>query len=290
MSSRPRIAGFVAEGKTRYGLIREDGVVDLSSRNQWPTLREVIADGALRRLADSGAGLAADYAVSDIAYALPVPHPEKILCVGVNFPDRNEEYKDGSAAPKFPSLFPRFPGSFVGHGVPLTRPFASPQLGYEGEVVMVIGKEGRHIAEADALDHVAALTLCNEGTIRDWVRHAKFNVTQGKNFEGTGSIGPWLVPYEDESQLADIRLTSKVNGELRQDDRSSRMTFGFRFLISYISTFTKLIPGDIIVTGTPTGAGARFDPPKWLVPGDVVEVEADGIGILRNGVVDEVRP
>ena len=290
MSSRPRIAGFVAEGKTRYGLIREDGVVDLSSRNQWPTLREVIADGALRRLADSGAGLAADYAVSDIAYALPVPHPEKILCVGVNFPDRNEEYKDGSAAPKFPSLFPRFPGSFVGHGVPLTRPFASPQLDYEGEVVLVIGKEGRHIAEADALDHVAALTLCNEGTIRDWVRHAKFNVTQGKNFEGTGSIGPWLVPYEDESQLADIRLTSKVNGELRQDDRSSRMTFGFRFLISYISTFTKLIPGDIIVTGTPTGAGARFDPPKWLVPGDVVEVEADGIGILRNGVVDEVRP
>ena len=290
MSSRPRIAGFVAEGKTRYGLIREDGVVDLSSRNKWPTLREVIADGALKRLADSGAGLAADYAVSDITYAIPVPHPEKILCVGVNFPDRNEEYKDGSAAPKFPSLFPRFPGSFVGHGVPLTRPFASPQLDYEGEVVLVIGKEGRHIAEADALDHVAALTLCNEGTIRDWVRHAKFNVTQGKNFEGTGSIGPWLVPYEDESQLADIRLTSKVNGELRQDDRSSRMTFGFRFLISYISTFTKLIPGDIIVTGTPTGAGARFDPPKWLVPGDVVEVEADGIGILRNGVVDEVRP
>ncbi|HWK14527.1 MAG TPA: fumarylacetoacetate hydrolase family protein [Rhizobiaceae bacterium] len=290
MTGRPRIAGFVAEGKTRYGLIREDGVVDLSSRNKWPTLREVIADGALKRLADSGAGLAADYAVSDITYAIPVPHPEKILCVGVNFPDRNEEYKDGSAAPKFPSLFPRFPGSFVGHGVPLTRPFASPQLDYEGEVVLVIGKEGRHIAEADALDHVAALTLCNEGTIRDWVRHAKFNVTQGKNFEGTGSIGPWLVPYEDESQLADIRLTSKVNGELRQDDRSSRMTFGFRFLISYISTFTRLIPGDIIVTGTPTGAGARFDPPKWLVPGDVVEVEADGIGILRNGVVDEVRP
>ena len=290
MSSRPRIAGFVAEGKTRYGLIREDGVVDLSSRNKWPTLREVIADGALKRLADSGAGLAADYAVSDITYAIPVPHPEKILCVGVNFPDRNEEYKDGSAAPKFPSLFPRFPGSFVGHGVPLTRPFASPQLDYEGEVVLVIGKEGRHIAEADALDHVAALTLCNEGTIRDWVRHAKFNVTQGKNFEGSASMGPWLIPYEDESQLADIRLTSRVNGELRQDDRSSRMTFGFRFLISYISTFTKLIPGDIIVTGTPTGAGARFDPPKWLVPGDVVEIEAEGIGILRNGVVDEVRP
>jgi len=290
MSSRPRIAGFVAEGKTRYGLIREDGVVDLSARNPWPTLREVIADGALRRLADSGAGLPADYAVADISYAIPVPHPEKILCVGVNFPDRNEEYKDGSAAPKYPSLFPRFPRSFVGHEQPLTRPFASPQLDYEGEVVLVIGKEGRHIAQADALDHVAALTLCNEGTIRDWVRHAKFNVTQGKNFEGSASMGPWLVPYEDESQLADIRLTTKVNGELRQDDRSSRMTFDYRFLISYISTFTKLVPGDIIVTGTPTGAGARFDPPKWLKPGDVVEVEADGIGILRNGVVDEVRP
>ena len=167
------------------------------------------------------------------------------------------------------------------------RPRASSQLDYEGELVLVIGKPGRHIAEKDALDHVAALSLCNEGTLRDWVRHAKFNVTQGKNFEASGSLGPWLVPYVEEAQIADIRLTTRVNGELRQDDRTSRLIFGFRYLIAYLSTFTTLMPGDLIVTGTPTGAGARLDPPRYLVPGDIIEVEAEGVGLLRNGVVDE---
>jgi len=209
--------------------------------------------------------------------------------VGVNYPDRNEEYKDGQAAPSNPSLFPRFARSFVGHRVPLTRPRASQQFDYEGEIVLVIGKAGRHIAEADALDHVCGLSLCNEGTLRDWVRHAKFNVTQGKNFDGSGSIGPWIVPFADEAQVADIALTTRVNGEVRQKDRTGRMIFPFRKLVAYISTFTTLVPGDMIVTGTPTGAGARYDPPVWLTPGDVVEVEADGIGILRNTVADETR-
>jgi 2-keto-4-pentenoate hydratase/2-oxohepta-3-ene-1,7-dioic acid hydratase in catechol pathway len=184
-------------------------------------------------------------------------------------------------------MFMRTPRSFVGHGMPLVRPRASQQLDYEGELVIVIGKAGRHISENTALDHIAALTLGNEGTIRDWVRHAKFNVTQGKNFDSTGSLGPWIVPYTSEAQIADIRLTTRVNGELRQDDRTSRLMFGFRYLINYISTFTTLVPGDIIVTGTPTGAGARFDPPRYLNPGDVIEVEAEGVGLLRNGVVDE---
>jgi 2-keto-4-pentenoate hydratase/2-oxohepta-3-ene-1,7-dioic acid hydratase in catechol pathway len=185
-------------------------------------------------------------------------------------------------------MFMRTPRSFVGHGTPLVRPRTSAQLDYEGEVVLIIGKPGRHIPESAALDHIAAVTLCNEGTIRDWVRHAKFNVTQGKNFDCTGSLGPWLVPYTGEAQIADIRLTTRVNGELRQDDRTSRLIFGFRYLINYISTFTTLMPGDVIVTGTPTGAGARFDPPRYLKPGDVIEVEAEGIGVLRNGVIDEV--
>ena len=148
----------------------------------------------------------------------------------MNYPDRNAEYKDGQDAPKFPSMFMRTPRSFVGHDAPLIRPRASAQLDYEGELVLVIGKPGRHITERDALDHIAALTLCNEGTIRDWVRHAKFNVTQGKNFDSTGSLGPWIVPYTDESQIADIRLTTRVNGEMRQDDRTGRMIFGFRYL------------------------------------------------------------
>ncbi|TPL43666.1 fumarylacetoacetate hydrolase family protein [Mesorhizobium sp. B2-4-6] len=286
--SAGRLATFTAGGKTRYGAITDKGVVDLSARHsQWPTLREVIEAGALGKLAEEAEGLPADFSVKDIAYEIPIPSPEKIICVGVNYPDRNEEYKDGQAPPSNPSLFIRFPRSFVGHGAPLVRPPESPQLDYEGEVVIVIGKGGRRIAEADALGHIAALSLCNEGTIRDWVRHAKFNVTQGKNFDRTGSIGPWLVPFTDEAQIADISLTTRVNGELRQQDRTGRMIFSFAKIINYISTFTTLVPGDVIVTGTPTGAGARFDPPVWLKPGDVVEVEADGIGLLRNGVVDE---
>lgn len=290
MTTHPRLATVTAAGATRYGLVLDNGFVDLSARHgaEWPTLRAAIEAGALQTLADKGAGLAPDYSLDDITYEIPVPNAEKIICVGVNYPDRNEEYKDGQAAPPNPSLFPRFARSFVGHGVALNRPPESPQLDYEGEIVLVIGKGGRRIPEAQALDHVAALTLCNEGTIRDWVRHAKFNVTQGKNFDGTGSIGPWLVPYTDEAQVADIGFETRVNGEVRQSDRTSRMIFPFRKLIAYISTFATLVPGDVIVTGTPTGAGARFDPPIWLKPGDVVEVEAEGIGTLSNTVADEV--
>ena len=291
MTPRPKLATFQLPGRApAYGLVRQDGIVELSARfaDRWPTLREAIAEDRLAELCEAGAEASVDHPLSAIKLLPPIPSPEKIICIGVNYPDRNEEYKDGQAAPKYPSMFIRFPRSFVGHGASLVRPKASPQLDYEGEVVIVIGKGGRHIEERDALDHIAALSLCNEGTIRDWVRHAKFNVTQGKNFDQTGSLGPWIVPYEDENQIADIRLTTRVNGELRQDDRTSRMVFGFRYLISYISTFTTLVPGDVIVTGTPTGAGARFDPPKFLVPGDVIEVTAEGIGTLANGVVDEV--
>lgn len=223
----------------------------------------------------------------DVTYGIPIPNPEKIICVGVNFPDRNAEYKDGQEAPPNMSLFPRFPRSFTGHNQPIIRPPESEKLDYEGEIAIVIGKGGRRIPEAHAYDHIAALTLCNEGTIRDWVRHAKFNVTQGKNWDASGAMGPSLVPFTAAAQLDDIRLTTHVNGALRQDDRTSRMLFPIRRQIAYISTFTTLVPGDIIVTGTPTGAGARFDPPKFLTPGDVIEVTAEGIGTLRSEVADE---
>lgn len=289
--SYPRFLSFsISAGRQGFGLLVEGGVVDLSMRyaGQYPTVREVIADGALATLAEQHAGDKADMAMTEVSFEIPILAPEKLICVGVNFPDRNEEYRDGQTAPANPSLFIRFPRSFTGHGQPLILPPESPQLDYEGEIAIVIGKGGRRIAEKDALDHIAALTLCNEGTIRDWVRHAKFNVTQGKNFDRTGSIGPWLVPFVDESQIADIKLETRVNGEVRQSDRTSRMIFSFRKIINYISTFTTLVPGDVIVCGTPTGAGARFDPPIWLKPGDVVEVEADGLGVLRNTIADEV--
>ncbi len=284
--SRPKFASFQSQGEALYGAVTDDGMIALSGDfPQWPTLQDVIIAGGLPALTKACENRAVSH--TDVTYDIPLARPGKIICVGVNFPDRNAEYKDGQDAPPNMSLFIRFPSSFTGHNQPLIRPPESDKLDYEGEIAIVIGKAGRRITQANAYDHIAALSLCNEGTIRDWVRHAKFNVTQGKNWDNSGAIGPWLVPFSDASQLDDVRLCTRVNGELRQEDRTSRMLFPIRRQIEYISTFTTLLPGDIIVTGTPTGAGARFDPPRFLVPGDVIEVEADGIGTLVNTVEDE---
>lgn len=283
-----RFATVTAGGQQLYGAVVEGGFIALSAEfPQWPTLCEVIAAEGLGALETAAQGRAVSHPDGRFVYNIPIPAPEKIICVGVNFPDRNAEYKDGQDAPPHMSLFIRFARSFTGHGQALIRPPETPQLDYEGEIAVVIGKGGRRIPEATALDHIAALTLCNEGTLRDWVRHAKFNVTQGKNWDRSGAIGPWLVPFTNPAQIADVNLQTRVNGEVRQDDRTGRMLFPVARQIAYISTFTTLVPGDIIVTGTPTGAGARFDPPRYLVPGDVIEVEAGGIGVLRNTVEDE---
>lgn len=284
-----RIAAFHANGSDRYGVVTDAGIIDMTPEYgaRFATLQHVVEAGALEEVIAAAEGRAPTYRQEDVTYLIPIARPEKLICIGVNFPDRNAEYKDGQAQPTKPSMFIRFPRSFTGHGGTMIRPPESEQLDYEGEVTIVIGKGGRRIAREDAYDHIAALTLCNEGTIRDWVRHAKFNVTQGKNWDSTGAIGPWLVPFRGADQLDDIELTTRVNGEVRQNDRTSNMMFDFRFIVNYVSTFCTLVPGDVIVCGTPTGAGARFDPPKWLKPGDVVEVEAEGIGILRNGVADE---
>lgn len=281
-----RFATVRAGGKRLYGAVVEAGFMDLTDiEPDWTGLRDAIAARGLGRLGEAARGRAVTH--TDFEFDIPVPDPEKILCVGVNFPDRNAEYRDGSAQPKHMSLFPRFARSFTGHAQPLVRPPENHTLDYEGEVAIVIGKGGRRIAAEDAYDHIAALTLCNEGTIRDWVRHAKFNVTQGKNWDRSGSMGPWLVPFTDPDQIDGARIVTRVNGEVRQDDHLRNMMFPIREEIAYISTFTTLVPGDIIVTGTPTGAGARFDPPRYLAPGDVIEVTVDGIGTLRNSVEDE---
>ena len=282
------LASYSVDGVPFWGFVAPEGMVALSPNfAEWPTLREVIGAGALGMMVQAGAGRRVTHPHGAFRWEIPVPGPEKIICVGVNFPDRNAEYKDGQDAPPHMSLFVRFAQSFTGHGQPLIRPPESPQLDYEGEIAVVIGRGGRRIPETAALSHIAALTLCNDGTLRDWVRHAKFNVTQGKNWDASGAMGPGLVPFTDPAQITDIALTTRVNGEVRQHDRTSRMLFPVARQIAYISTFATLVPGDIIVTGTPTGAGARSDPPRWLVPGDVVEVEADGIGTLRNAVADE---
>ena len=281
-----KFATYAAGGDIHYGAVTPEGMIALSPHfPHWPTLHDAVAAGGLASLAQAAKTHAVTH--TDYTYEMVLPNAPRILCVGVNFPDRNAEYKDGSAQPKYMSLFPRFASGFTGHERPLIRPPENHTLYYEGEVAVVICNAGRLIRAEDAYDHIAALTLCNEGTIRDWVRHAKFNVTQGKNWDRSGSMGPWLVPFTDAAQLDEARIVTRVNGEVRQDDVLKRMMFPIREEIAYISTFMTLQPGDIIVTGTPTGAGARFDPPRYLKPGDTVEIEVEGIGILRNGVEDE---
>ena len=279
------------DGTPRFGRLDGDRITDLTDgfEGRFSGLSDAANAGALDAVFDAPSDLpgAAHLALDDVILHAPLTAPGKIICVGVNFPDRNAEYKDGQTAPANPSLFIRFPATLVGHGDDLVRPPESEQLDYEGEIAIVIGRAGRRIAPADAWGHIAAVTLCNEGTIRDWVRHAKFNVTQGKNWEKSGAMGPGLLRFTGAEMLADIELTTRVNGEIRQQDRTSRMIFDFTRIINYVSTFISLAPGDVLVCGTPTGAGARFDPPKWLCPGDVIEVSADGLGTLRNGVRDE---
>jgi 2-keto-4-pentenoate hydratase/2-oxohepta-3-ene-1,7-dioic acid hydratase in catechol pathway len=276
-----KIASFRKGETESFGVVTGDRIADC--RGQGASLLDVLKNGSLGALKAGGA----EYALRDVTLLPPVTAPEKVICVGVNYANRNEEYKDGTERPKYPSLFMRTPGSFVGHDVPLVKPRESDQFDYEGEIVLVIGKEGRRIPRERALDHVAGLTLCNEGSVRDWLRHGKFNVTQGKNFDATGSIGPWMVTRDELDPAGPFTLTTRVNGEVRQHDTTENLIFSFADLLAYITTFTTLKPGDVIVTGTPTGAGARFDPPKWLKDGDIVEVEAPGIGLLSNQVVAE---
>jgi 2-keto-4-pentenoate hydratase/2-oxohepta-3-ene-1,7-dioic acid hydratase in catechol pathway len=283
-----RFLTFSHAGKESWGVITDEGVIDLGNL-LGSNLLEVLQNNKLDAMKKLANGLDVDYKAEDIEFLAPITNPGKIACVGVNYANRNAEYKDGSEAPKYPSLFIRTPDSLTAHNQPLIRPPESDKLDYEGEIVIIIGKEGRRIAEEDAYNHIAGITIMNEGTLRDWVRHAKFNVTQGKNFVHSGSIGPWMVTADEftPEQFENMRVTTRVNGEIRQDDTTASMMFPFKYIISYFSTFFHLKPGDVIATGTPNGAGARFEPPRYLAPGDIVEIDVEGVGTLVNGVQDE---
>ncbi len=250
-------------------------------------LRNWIALDSMDKLKAIASQLPVAYWESDIEYLPPILTGQKIVCIGVNYANRNAEYKDNSNLPKYPSVFLRYLDSFVGHQQNMVRPPESNKLDYEGEIVIIIGKGGRRIPKESALDHIAGLTLMNEGTLRDWVRHAKFNVTQGKNFDKSAVLGPWMMTADEVQDYTNLDIQTKVNGEIRQNDNTKNLMFPFDYIISYLSSFMTLKPGDMISTGTPNGAGARFDPPIYLKPGDIVEVEGAGIGILKNGVVDE---
>lgn len=282
-----KLMSYTHNCRTGYGAVIEQEVVPLAGKLPHQSLRELFAADGFAQAQRVALSADKGIALADVAYQLPIDDPQKIICVGVNYMNRNAEYKDGSSAPDYPSLFMRSPLSFSAHEQDILLPPESSQFDYEGEIVIVIGRGGRRISQQDAIRHIGGLTVMNEGSIRDWLRHAKFNVTQGKNFDRSGSIGPWIETDLSQVDPCNINIETRVNGEIRQSDTTASMAFPFARIIEYISTFATLTPGDLIATGTPTGAGARFDPPKWLVPGDVVEVEVEGVGTLSNRVAAE---
>jgi 2-keto-4-pentenoate hydratase/2-oxohepta-3-ene-1,7-dioic acid hydratase in catechol pathway len=278
-----RIVSFATAAGASFGLVAGEGVIDLARRVPYRDISAVLAAGALAEL-ERHAGAAPDHALDEITFLPAVPDPlRKVLCVGLNYRAHVAE-SAGRAVPEQPRIFARLADTIIGHGAPLRRPRNSIRFDYEGELAVVIGRAGRHIPAARALEHVAAYTCFNDGSIRDWQQHS---VTAGKNFPCTGPLGPWLVTADERPDPAALTLTTRVNGEQRQRAGTGDMILSVPALIEYISGFTPLAPGDVIATGTPEGVAQARTPPPWLVPGDVVEVEISGIGVLRNKVMAE---
>lgn len=280
-----RFATFHLQGTPTWGLIDGAEAVDLGAvlRDRYPNLKAAIAADALAEAAGAAAR-APRYPLSAIGWLPVLPNPDKILCVGLNYEMHRKE--TGRAEVENPTIFGRFANSQIGHGADLVRPRVSHELDFEGELAIVIGKPGRYIARADAFAHVAGYACYNDGSIRDFQRHTH-QFTPGKNFPGTGAFGPWMMTPDELGELGPLRLQTRVNGQVVQDATFEQMLFDIPRIIEYCSSFTRLEPGDVIATGTPGGVGAKRTPPLWLKPGDVVEVEIDRLGTLRNGVVDE---
>ena len=280
-----RLASFEGAHGPSWGFIEGDQLADVGTvlRGRFPDLKSAIAADALSEV-PAAARDAERLPVASLAWLPVIPNPDKILCVGLNYETHREE--TGRAKVDHPTIFARFANSQIGHGVDIVRPKVSTHLDYEGELALVIGRPGRHIAKAEAWTHVAGYALYNEGSVRDFQRHTH-QFTPGKNFPGTGAFGPWMMTPDELGDLPELRLRTRVNGQVVQDAKLGQMIFDIPTQIAYCSTFTRLEPGDVIVTGTPGGVGAKREPPLWLKPGDVVEVEVERLGILRNGVRDE---
>ena len=279
-----KIASFIADGISSYGVV--DGEVLRQPgdefRSRFGDLRAVIAADNLAELEADVDGESSN--ISDVQFLPVVPNPDKILCVGVNYRPHIEEM--GRKIPDYPVVFVRFPGSQTGHGQAVIRPRVSEKYDYEGELAIVIGKRARHVGRSEALDCIAGYCCFMDGSVRDWQSHTP-QFTAGKNFARSGSMGPWLVTRDEVPDPAELRLTTRLNGEVMQEGRLADLLFDIPTLIEYCSTFTELLPGDVIATGTPGGVGAARTPPVWLKHGDTLEVDIPGVGLLVNSVVDE---
>jgi 2-keto-4-pentenoate hydratase/2-oxohepta-3-ene-1,7-dioic acid hydratase in catechol pathway len=279
-----KLASYVADGKACFGVVSGDGVVTLNQRlgGRYAGLRDAIAANVLAEIKKAVEGAKPDHALADIRWLPAIPNPERILCAGINY--RSHAAETGRELPKQPSMFIRLTDTLVGHEGEMIRPSVSQQFDFEGELAVVIGRGGRHIPVERALDHVAGYTCFVDGSVRDY---QKFSVTSGKNFPGTGPLGPWIVTTDEIPDPTRLTLSTRLNGQEMQHSGTDLLIYSVPQIIAFCSDFTTLAPGDVIATGTPEGVGHRRNPPLWMTPGDVLEVEISGIGTLRSRVVDE---
>jgi 2-keto-4-pentenoate hydratase/2-oxohepta-3-ene-1,7-dioic acid hydratase in catechol pathway len=279
-----KLISYRHKGRETYGVVKDGGIVDMSTRLDHPSLKQAIAGLSVNEMERLASSASADVALEDVEHMFPITTPEKIFCIGRNYRAYHEVLEDGG--PKWPSIFPRVASGLAAHGEGIVRPLVSEQLDYEGEIGVIIGKSGRHIPEENALDYVAGYTIFNEGSVRDWQSKGTQNCP-GKNFHRSGSIGPWMTTRDEVDDLDALQIKTTVNGETRQDGGSDMMIFKIPFVISHISKFTWLEPGDMIATGSPGGSAIESDPPKWLKPGEEISITIEPFGTLTNPIVAE---
>ncbi|MBS0518603.1 MAG: fumarylacetoacetate hydrolase family protein [Proteobacteria bacterium] len=279
-----RLVSFRQAGAHKYGAIVDGGIVDLSARagGRWPSLRDAIAAKGLAELGTMIESQPADIALASVELLPVIPNPDKVLCVGVNYASHASEV--GREPPPQPSIFSRLHNTLVGQGGQIVRPKASIAFDFEGELAIIIGERCRHVPRAQALSVVAGYTCFLDASVRDFQKHS---VTAGKNFPATGPLGPWMVTTDIIPDPQALELTTRLNGSVVQHDTTNHMIFDVAAIIEYLSTITRLEPGDVIATGTPDGVGLGRKPPLWMKAGDTVEVEISGIGTLNVNVVDE---
>jgi 2-keto-4-pentenoate hydratase/2-oxohepta-3-ene-1,7-dioic acid hydratase in catechol pathway len=281
-----KLASYLSGGNAGYGVVTDKGVVDLTHRlgSKYPDLRALLAGDGLAEARKAIAGAAADFQIADLTLLPVIPNPDKIVCVGLNYEDHLIE--TGRDKTETPVLFLRLNNSQVGANQPMLLPRESTHFDYEAEIAVIIGKAGRRISEQDSWNHVAGYSCYNDGSIRDWQRHTS-QFTPGKNFKGTGAFGPWMVTADEIPPNTVMTLMGRLNGKEVQRATSEQMIFKIPALVHYISTFTDLLPGDVIVSGTPGGVGAKRTPPLWMKPGDTVEIEIDKVGVLTNSIAED---
>ncbi len=280
-----KIGSYIYNGKASYGVKLDDGIVDLGRRlgKFYPDLPTLIKAFALGEAEEESRNQSPDFKEEDVYFLPLMPAPVNIYCAGINYLDHIEE--SGRDKPEFPTLFMKSQQSMIGHGQELVRPKVSDQFDFEGEFAVVIGKPGRYIAKENWKDYIAGYTIIMDGSIRDF---QKRSVDQGKNFYHSSSSGPWLITMDEvPGDFRDMKLTTRLNGKVMQASDLGKLCFDVSDLISYYSQIFYFQPGDMIATGTPGGVGSRRDPPVWMKPGDELEVEITGIGILKNAVVGE---